>query len=291
MACDCFYEGLEPLVVVDYACAAEVCTRCGVVVEAQVFDEGREYAEESRAGPAPQPFLGHGGGTFFGAGGVRGVSQRVLGASSDFPARLAEGFGFVDAHALALSFSTDSRATLAAKELYRDLYEKNGIKGDKSLYAAAAVYFGAKMEQASRELKTVAATCGFTQKQMHAAADAFKDGLADKPYHDRLFVGVCASNLINAYGDRLRVDVGCRKALKRGAHRLDAALRGHLDTGRKPATVCGGLLYIAARAEGVALSKRTVVEACQICQQTLDRMVAEMSAIMLANDISIDRLP
>jgi transcription initiation factor TFIIIB Brf1 subunit/transcription initiation factor TFIIB len=285
--CDCFYEGLDPLVVLDYASAAEVCTRCGVVVESQVFDEGLEYLEDSRAGPAPRPFLGHGGGTFFGAGPVRGVSQRVLGASSDFPSRLAEGFGFVEQHALALSFATDSRVVLAAKELYRDLYEKNGIKGDKSLYAAAAVYFGAKMEQASRELKLVAAACGFSQKQMHGASDAYKEHLSDKAYHDRLFTSVSASHLINAYGDRLRTTDECRKAVKRGAHRLDAALKGLLDTGRKPSTVCAGLMFLAARAEGVNIPKRTLVDACGVCQQTLDRMVLEMCDVMAANGVSV----
>lgn len=285
--CDCFYDGLDPAVVMDYASATEICTRCGVVVESHMFDDGREYAEESRAGPAPQPFLGHGGGTFFGSGPVRGVSLRVLGASTDFPARLAEGFAAVEQHALALSFATDSRAVLAAKELYRDMYDKNAIKGDKGLYAAAAMYLGAKMEEASRELKLVAAAAGFAQKQMHGAVDAFKDALADKPYHDRLFVGVCASNLINAYGDRLRTTDESRKAVKRGAHRLDAALKGLLDTGRKPSTVCAGLMFIAARAEGVNLPKRTLVDACGVCQQTLDRMVMEMSEVMAANNISL----
>ncbi len=283
--CDCFYDGLEPLVVVDYASASEVCTRCGVVVESCVFDDGREYLEESRAGPAPQAFLGHGGGTFFGSGVVRGVSQRVLGASTDFPARLADGFGLIEQHALALGFATDSRATLAAKELYRDMHDKNAVK-DKGLFAAAAVYFGAKMEQASRELKVVAAVAGFSQKQMHGAADAFKDCLADKPYYDRLFVAVSASNLINAYGDRLRTTDECRKAVKRGAHRLDAALKGLLDTGRKPSTITAGLMYLAARAEGVTLPKRSLVDACGVCQQTLDRAVFEISEVMTAHGIA-----
>lgn len=147
--CDCAPE--EPQLVIDYAGGAEVCCRCGVVVHGQFFDEGRDWLcgeemrDRSRAGPAQPLFLGSSGGTFL---EIKGVSQRVLGAAaSDFPVRLAEGFRQLEQHALAMCLSPDGRVVLTAKELYRDAQTAGGVRGDRNSYAAAALYFGAKMEQ------------------------------------------------------------------------------------------------------------------------------------------------
>lgn len=142
--------------------------------------------------------------------------------------------------------------------------------------------------QAPREMKSVALACGVPLKSLHHATDVFKEVLRGAVYYERLFTTVRAGNLINSYGDRLTASSGeVRKAVKRGAHRLDEALSGLLDTGRKPATVCAGLLWHGARIERVSLSKKALVDACGVCQQTLDRIASELSEIMLENDIAL----
>lgn len=153
--CDCAPE--EPQLVIDYAGGAEVCCQCGVVVTGQVFDEGRDWLcgedvtrDQSRAGPAQPAFLGSSGGTFL--VDIKGVSQRVLGAAtSDYPARLAESFRQLEQYALAMCISTDSRVVVAAKELFRDAQATGSMRGDRGSFAAAALYFGAKMEQVGEE--------------------------------------------------------------------------------------------------------------------------------------------
>lgn len=135
-------------------------------------------------------------------------------------------------------------------------------------------------------MKAVAAACGVPLKTLHHATDVFKDVLQGKVYYERLFTSVRAGNLINSYTDRLAASsVDVRKAVKRGAHRLDEALSGLLDTGRKPATVCAGLLFHGARIERVSLSKKALVDACGVCQQTLDRMVSEIWEALQEHDL------
>lgn len=115
------------------------------------------------------------------------------------------------------------------------------------------------------------------QRALNAAVDAYKDHLAGLGYHEQLFAAVHAGGLINAYGDRLPVSEPDRRRVKAAAHRLDAALAGRLDSGRRPATVVSGLLSLALREADVAVPKKALLAACGVCQQTLDRMALEIT--------------
>ena len=136
------------------------------------------------------------------------------------------------------------------------------------------------MESAPRELKDIAGRCQVATRGLHAAVDAYKDHLPAAAYHGDLFATVAAGSLINSYGDRLPVTEAERKAVKRAAHRLDERLRGRLDSGRRPATVVSGLLFAGLREAGVSVPKKALLAACGVCQQTLDRMVAEIQEIL-----------
>lgn len=282
--CDC--EAPDP--VLDYAGGAEVCRGCGVVLDGVVFAEGREWwgDDAARAGPAPDPFAAPPATRL---DNPRGVSKRVLAAAAadgnGGERLLREGFRVIDGFARHMAVAANHAVVVRAKELFRDLHAVKPVRGDaREPAAAAALYYGFKMESAPRELKELAGRCGVHARGLHAAVDAYKEHLPCKDYHAGLFATVAAGNLINAYGDRLPVSDADRKAVKRAAHRLDERLRGRLDSGRRPATVVSGLLFAALRETGVAVPKKALLAACGVCQQTLDRMAAEI-AELVAEDV------
>jgi transcription initiation factor TFIIIB Brf1 subunit/transcription initiation factor TFIIB len=279
--CEC--QSPDP--VLDYAGGAEVCRGCGVVLDGVVFADGREWwgDDAARAGPAPDQFQPA---PTTRIDNPRGVSKRVLAAAAADGAAagerlLREGFRVVDAFARNMLIATNHTVVVRAKELFRDLHAVKPVRGDaREPAAAAALYYGFKMESAPRELKDLAGRCGVATRGLHAAVDAYKEHLPAAAYHGQLFATVAAGNLINAYGDRLPVSDADRKAVKRAAHRLDERLRGRLDSGRRPATVVSGLLFVGLREAGVAVPKKALLAACGVCQQTLDRMAAEIAELL-----------
>lgn len=274
--CDC--ETSDP--VTDYASGTEVCRGCGVVMDSVIFSEQREWFEDrnARAGAPPEAFIASQPAHFLTTGAV---SKRVLAAASADPERLLrEGFAAIVKQAGYMFQAADSLVVLRAKELFRDVHAVKTVRSDtRDAYAAAALYYGYKMEKCPRELRTLQLKTGVAGRQLNAAVDAFKVLLEGKPYHRELFATVYAGDLINAYGDRVPVSDADKRRLKKTAHDLDEALAGRLDTGRRPATVVSGLLAVAARRAGLAVSKKALLAACGVCQQTLDRMAAEIDEL------------
>lgn len=158
--CDC--PG-PPDPVIDYAGGAEVCRACGVVLGGGVvFAEGREWFEDgqARAGPAEDPFAPRGPATRL--DNPRGVSRRVLAAAAaDGGERaLREAFRALDLCGRHMRLPPEHAVLSRARELLRDLHAVKPVRGDaREPTAAAALYYGFKMESAPRELKDVAARC------------------------------------------------------------------------------------------------------------------------------------
>jgi transcription initiation factor TFIIB len=283
--CDC-PDAPDPVL----DCGSEICRGCGVVLQSSMLDETPEWRgihdaggnERSRVGAPPDPF-GHltERPTFLSAPAGRslGVSKRVLGSANDDGTRLLrEGLHVLEQLAIGMAFAKESLAIVRARELFGDFHSLKTVRSDmRSACAAAAIYYGARIEKAARELKFISGMTGVSPKALSKAVESYKDVLVDKPYYRELFTTLNPDSLVNMYADRLGgLDEAQRKAVKRTAHRLSEALAGKLDTGRKPATICSGLLFIALQQENACLSKKAVLDACGVCQQTLDRVSSEI---------------
>lgn len=207
---------------------------------------------------------------------MRTPKRRKL-ATSDDEAALHAGREAVDACVTRFGQSTSSNVAETARQLYGDvLAAKKQIRGveARGAAAAAAVYFGFKFEGVGRELQLVAAVCDVALRALHAAVSEFKDLLRDKPYYPKLFVRLHVGMLLDVCIDRLRLPVAQRKALWRTAHRLDEQLSASMDCGRKPKTLCSGVMWLAAHQEGIAVDKKDVAAACLVCPQTVDKIAA-----------------
>ena len=76
----------------------------------------------------------------------------------------------------------------------------------------------------------------------------------------------------------LKPDV--RKRVWKTARRLDAAIVATIDCGRKPRTMCACIVYLALQRERVNVHKKTVAQACAVCPQTLDKVLAQVAGVI-----------
>lgn len=263
--CDCA-DGPTP--VTDWARGDVVCCACGVVVEGHILDETPTWAETA----APSPKRRRTGDT--------GKERKLRCVVDPREASLMDGMKVIDNFVGRFGLSSTSTIAITAKELFTDLNEVKGVRSDtRSALAAAAVYYGCKMENSGRELRLVSQVCEVDAKALNAAASEYKEALHARPYHAKLFAGLQAGKLIDMFLDRLRLPTDQRRRVWRVAHALDESLVDLMDCGRKPRTICSGILYMAVQQEGIAsVTKKDITEACSVCQQTLDKVVTQLRA-------------
>ncbi len=264
--CDC--EG-DPVTVYDAQQGEEVCINCGVVVE-RVLDDGRDWSfdelhDTSRVG-APNASLST---CMF---GVKGVSKRTMACAvdrADVAAR--ELKAAIQATCAALHIATPSVISTTAEDMFA-IHSKAypGLYGEaKTAAIAACVYYACRAEKADRELRVLSSACQVDMKALNAAAKNVKDSLRASVYADKL-VDPSLSALVGKFVDRLGVPDPDRKRLWKECHRiLDET---PLDSGKKPRTVVGGVLYTASTRLGMGLSKKAITVAAGVCSQTIDKI-------------------
>lgn len=280
--CDCF--GGSKWLITDWASGDVVCRGCGVVVEGHILDEAPEWThregapDKSRVG-MPSAELGT----------VLDTKRRKLHDASQTSRdrALREGLELVDSFVTQFRLSTTSAIAVTARDLYRDFDAARGVRNDnRRCVAGASLYFACKIENMGRELRLVANVCGLDRKQFHATTADFKECLEGKPYHELMFQTLHPSKLVDIFLDRLHLPSEDRKRVWKTAMDLCDILgaQGLVDSGRKPRTLCGGVVWVALRVQSVDVSKKDVSEACDVCQQTLDKAAAlVMSSVKKAD--------
>lgn len=278
--CDC---GVPGTTVTDWASGDVVCVACGVVLEGHILDEAPEWRAQDGSGGGGQCRVGEPvgrdgavAGTYLDLGPRK--RRRVAAAPEPSVAGLREGLNLVDAFATAFRLSSTSLIAGTARELFRDAHEARPSRADtRRALAAASLYFACKLENTGRELRQVAEVCGVDARSLNAAADDMKALLAGRPYHARLHSTLHAGKLVDIFLDRLALRPDDRRRVWRAAQAMDGRLSRLMDCGRKPRTICSGLLWVALQDEAVAgVAKKDVTAACAVCQQTLDKVVAQI---------------
>lgn len=286
--CEC---GVSDSLVTDWASGDVVCTACGVVAEGHILDEAPEWnnhrgqdngggaQDRSRVGgPCVRGRLE---GTFLDMGGHGAKKRRRAPRPEPREMALRDGLCCVDRFVSSFRLSTSSAIAMTAKELFEDAHEVRPARSDtRHAVAAAAVYFACKMENTGRELRQVAEVCQVDPHALNAATDDLKQLLRGRPYHARMYSTLEAGRLLDIFLDRLRLDHGARKRVWRAAQAIDGKLRGGMDCGRKPRTICSGILFVALQDEAVSISKKDFTAACSVCQQTLDKVVEQIRAVL-----------
>jgi transcription initiation factor TFIIB len=258
-----------------------LCSACGIVLESHILDETPEWrnhaadgpsggADRCRVGAANDSELG----TYL---DHHGSKRRVRHVAETRDQGLRDGLDAVNRLLSAFSLSSTSTVAHMARELFRDLHAVRPTRSDtRHAAAAAAVYFGCKLEGVGRELREICETCGVDLKSLNAASGEYKAHLYDKPYYPRLMATLQASELIGRYLDRLSLPRDQHLRARSAAHKLNDRLVDLMDSGRKPRTICSGLLFVALQSEHIDVNKVEFAKTCNVCTQTLDKVVPQI---------------
>lgn len=276
MTCDCGDESAW----VTGNDAMVVCTSCGVVVDACPLDDSAPFERQDE--PRPRPSAG--------AKRARpeqrqGVSRRVqlrCGAPEQTAQERAAEASVCAVNHAAVRFRLDRDHVVAqhAAQLMRDYHasRRQVCAVNRPALVAAALYFGFSFAGADRELRAVSATLDVPHHALLVAVTNYQDalGAGDR----RLFAGVRVGRLLAVSLDRLaaaaRMDAATRGRVWGTAHRLAETLAA-ADCGRKPRTVCCGLLWLAVADVGAAgVTKQQVCDACDVCPPTLDKVAQQL---------------
>lgn len=271
--CDCGQQDL----VTDVASGDVVCQQCGVVVQSHIFDEHLEHyssATGPRAGPAepwllpPRPIV------------LSKVPRRNrLVANPDPHASVRELCDTIDF--MAHQFSTQVRDT--AKELCRDLAATRCVRADsRHVYAACALCLATKQHgggigRSNKEIAAEFADLGVTECALTATAKVFMEALPTSCFKE-----LRPGDLVNRFIDRLEIDIGQRKAIKRLAHQLVTDLPSVQLEGKTPRGVCSGVVSCALGRLGITLRKKQVANACYVSVATLDKMARIVRALLVS---------
>lgn len=254
-----------------------MCRACGVVLESHILDEGPEWRYDTAKDRSRVGEPGAALGTFVEASHIPKRRRGMAFAQDPRQVSLEEGMRVVEHHVTCLRLSTTGVVCGRAKELFSDVNAVKPVRADtRRAMAAAALYFACKLENAGREVWVIATACDVPMRALNSAISECKEHLHEREYYPRLFDPLQAGTLIDVNIDRLGLEREERRKLWREAHQLDELCVRRVDCGRKPRTICSGILWLAVERTGVAVTKRQVSDSCRVCQQTLDKVVNQM---------------
>lgn len=262
--CDCETVGVT---VTDAASGDVICTACGVVLEAHIFDDRLEFATEERAG--------HAGSWLLPAVPVAFDVKRARALSNvDEHASTRDFFRVIDT--MSAGFMTDVVDT--AKMLCRDLMRIKTVKTcSRQQHAAAALYLATKMCGHSRSRREVSKMFDLSTERLTALTKVFVNALGST--HPQLLQKhVEVGDLINRAVDRLELnDQKDVNLLKKTARDIADRCTSHESEGKTPRGVCGGVLALALQSlPHLTVSKGSVAAACMISYTTVDKMVRHL---------------
>jgi len=270
--CDCD----TPNPVFDSVQSEEICMNCGVVLDHILYD-GREWGFDDSGKD-----VGHVGQAGARLGTIMDpfdrVSKRVVAASADrTDVSERENEGIVDTQCRSLKISS-TVISATAKDMFRIHLSAKTLGGEtKQAAAAACLYYACRAERANRELRLISSVCQIDMRAMNAAAKTVKDTLRTTAYGPKIAEhngGIEA--LVDVFLDRLRLPPDDRRALWRYTTKTLREVEYLFDSGRKPRTIVGGIIYVAAANLHMDIPKKNIMEAAGVCAQTLDKITSSM---------------
>lgn len=285
--CDCLEGPSET--VTDMSTGTVICKGCGVVCEANLFDDRPEWFGEdprTRASVASQDDI------------ILGVMARTM-VTSNKRQKYAEpdttkntrlGFAEIEKLAGVMHLASGHHIVQTAKEMYRDFGEVRKIREDaRRSYAACALYFGCKsheraMDRNPRTLREIEGLCSL---DLHDAVKTFRSALAGKPYAKFMFKTVEGADLLVRKMDQVAGACKLSRAqhnnvLSRARWLLELVRHHDAMEGRYPEAVCGAVMFQACEdvIPGVKVTKTVVYKAAGISGVTLTNALNDLKDLL-----------
>jgi transcription initiation factor TFIIIB Brf1 subunit/transcription initiation factor TFIIB len=172
-------------------------------------------------------------------------NKRLSTIASDKSIALMER-GFKGVEDMCASLRLPAAVVYDAKMLLTDISQKCCIRGNDAIgiYCAGAVYFACKMqmeEGISRSENEICNCIGVVKHKFNACLKNYRTHLADKPYAERLFVSLNATDILGRLCDNLASNKTMERQhkmlVRNTAARFIESIQSTLD-GRPPNTLC-----------------------------------------------------
>jgi transcription initiation factor TFIIIB Brf1 subunit/transcription initiation factor TFIIB len=280
--CDCLDGPQRPITTES---GDVVCTGCGRVLEAHIFDERPEWYDStfSRAAPVTTDDV------IAGTTGSNIVPSRKRKFVTPDAQQATRGvFKEIDRMAGQLSVDVQHTSVVMAKEILRDFYvakDHKKLRDDtRKVHAACALYFGFKTQQHARDRnpRTLREMEGLCDADLRDMIKDFSRTLRDKSYSRLMRQSVDAGDLVRRKMDVIAHKAGLdaetrQKILRRAGKVLDLVYEQQQLEGKTPEAVCAAALFDACeRIVPKKVKKIVIAEAVGVVIATLNKAHNEM---------------
>lgn len=261
--------------VIDSSSGQRICTMCGRILESYMFEGS--YGDLERCSDGLQSIQGGRGQSL--------LQRRIIASVAREESKTRTGTDFVD------RFSSELRLaeTVAswAREMLGDALDKITVRAESKIkvFAAGCLYFACKMEGVDRSENEIADGLGVTRHSLHKANQELRGLLAEKSYARTMLHGVNPKCLVprmlqtvvqTALPDLTADEV--RALRRRVEHMASNAEATYSKRGKKPQSVCAGLICLALSEKGV--TPGTVSALCGISQGAVESAVDDLRAFV-----------
>lgn len=258
--------GQAETIIEDVTNGYKVCSQCGAIIQDSILINEINFTEMSNGNSSRN-------GQFVAA------AHQKSGANNSF-ANLQEGNARIQAICDQLPrLENQPDVCQLAERIFKLALREHFTRGRTiEIVAAAAVYVAIRNKKTTGYLLVDVADhidCGVFE----LAATALR-------------LSTCVGHLMPVVDPTLFID-RFTDELKFGHHaaeiketaiqiirRLD---RDWIQTGRKPAGICGAAIMIAARIQGIELTKDTILKCARVCNATINKRLKEIARTELAN--------
>lgn len=269
----CFCEnGPRPI----YDNGFDICTICGVVIE-PVFDDSPEYEYDDMGNDISHTSSFTGSAIAFGSSVDCSLANKLQNMTlNNQEVKHNEMQKTINIICDAFKISHPNIIRDQAIGLVEKLEERNVRLHGKKRFAsyAVAVFFSCKMNNASRELRSIASVCSMDIRDLNYAVNVFREKLSD------LTMNMCSSEheiLVDSTLRKIDFDSETYRIIWKNMTKFVREHQEIFETGRKPRTVVAGLLMIMVFTHSPGFDIRKISKALDISHSSISTAAKEIS--------------
>lgn len=279
--------------VTDNTTGDTICTGCGLVAEACMFDDRPEWVrgggedeaggpDRARCGPAADPLLHNVGVITLDVRRAKGNVRNLQRYSDQMAMTYQERALYAVFRDMTTVCETalhlPSSIIFQAKEMYKDVKEARLSRGSvHKAVIAACVYYACKVQPShatARSKMDVAHVFNVTEKSMSAACKIFREATRGKPYHAAMHATLQSRDMVQNVIASFTFPKDVRIRVTRTVWIVDDQIRnsGVLD-GKSPNSVMAAVLSVVFDRLNIDISKQTIAAKCGTSLVTLNKML------------------
>jgi len=253
------------------------CTLCGRVLEDEVFSSDPTFLKTpSGASQVEGNFVPESGLAPTLTRGPRGVVQLSFHSGDSHEKTLIRGKHEINELADRLSIRPREEIAAAAHRLYKLAVHRNFTRGRRTQQVAAACLYTICRQEQKPYMLIDFSDC--IQANVYLLGAVFLQllQLLRLETHHVVSRPIDPSLFIHRFADRMKFGKSMHTVANTALRLVASMKRDWMQTGRRPAGICGAALFIASHMHGFRhIKKRDVVNVVHVCEATIKKRLGE----------------